>query len=153
MVRYSFVHTKKRCHLARTRAARSWYHLVSTIGPPNQLQANYPLRRYNGRARNPLLSHALHAPFRHSTSESRSRAVSEGGSHPVTSTLWQTASPYSTRIASFFSCKESIPCSARRVKQKELLLRAIPPDLLTRRYPLLYAPIDTSIIHRRLHSR
>src|SRR5947209_11111435 len=41
--------TKKRCHLARTRAALcSWYHLVLTISPPNQFGANYPHVSANG---------------------------------------------------------------------------------------------------------
>ncbi len=55
--------------------------------------------------------------FRYSTSESRSRVVSEGGLHPVTSTLWQTVSLYSTRSkSSIFSCRELYTPEVVKVK-------------------------------------
>src|SRR5437879_4325017 len=47
---------------------------------------NCPYSSSNGLSRNALLVIHIYC-FRHSTSESRSRVVSEGGSHPVTSTL------------------------------------------------------------------
>src|SRR5947209_4270711 len=61
--------------------------------------------------------------FRYSTSESRSRGVSEGGSHPVTSTLWQTDSLYSTRSRSFYSLEYNYTCSWPGLSSKSTSLK------------------------------
>ena len=47
--------TKKRYHLARTRAVCSWYHLVLTINPPNQCGSIALIVAVTGFLRNALL--------------------------------------------------------------------------------------------------
>jgi len=73
--------------------------LFRKLNRPTNRGFNSPLRSANGLYPECPTAAPL-CNFEHSTHEPRSRVVTEGGSHPVTSTLWQFASLYSTRSKS-----------------------------------------------------
>src|SRR5436853_3453091 len=80
-----FVELKNAATLQGRGQRNSRYHLASMTDPPTKLDQSSSISN-NGL--HPEYPTGATSRFRYSTSEPRSRSVSEGGSHPVTSTLW-----------------------------------------------------------------
>jgi hypothetical protein len=110
-----FLMIKNLCLFPRTRAvARGTTLFRRSIRPTNR-GSTILMRAITGHNRNTLPRCIQRTYFRHSTSESRSRATTERGSHPVTPVLWRSGPLYSTRSMSFAYSFTRIPLTVRFV--------------------------------------